>query len=158
MIYDAHQRFVRSGLKAYLRIRNFLEKEADGTSSDYLEVGIPFTPTGVAGAAVGFQDILIDPPAGSEETSARDMSNMPTVRFNMGSRTFFVSQTFVLAQMNEFDLEDPYAVFRDRDGYKTVGIFYNSRLYSIEGISPREAAGEIVSWKLVCNAPETQNV
>ena len=158
MLFDAHQRFVKSGLCAYLRIRLFLDNENDGTSSDYLEVGQTFEPQGVAAADTGYSDILISPPASTFMVSSKNISDLPGLRLNFSSRIFEISHTFVNDQMNTHDISDPREVFRERDGHPALGIYYLSRLYSIEAIIPRESCGEIIKWRLMCNDVEVPSV
>lgn len=151
MLLDAQMRYVRSGLPVYLRIRNFLEQETDGTSSDYLDFGDSIAPSGTD---VGYKDILIDPPPNVQDVSLHNIGVLAG-RLNFGSRIFTISHTFVLNQMSQFPgITDPYEVWRDRDGYHTIGLFYNNRIFSIEDIRHREVAGETVAWRLICNALE----
>lgn len=150
MLLDAHQRFTRSGLPAYLRIRNFTEDEP-GTSSDYLEFGDSIAPTG---SDIGYKDILIVPPPQVQDVSLHNIG-LNAARLNFGSKIFTISHTFVKQQLQEFPgITDDYEVWRDRDGYKVIGLFYNDRIFSIEDIRTREAGGERVAWRLICNALE----
>jgi hypothetical protein len=151
MLFDAQQRFVRSGQQVYLRVKNFSETQS-GTDQplDYLEVGVPFAATGTD---LGYKDLLIKPPPGVQDISLHDIGVFGG-RLNFGSRVFWVSHTFVLAQMSEFSITDPREVFRNRDGKPAVGLFYDSRLFSIEDIQQRVAGGEIIRWKVLGNALE----
>jgi hypothetical protein len=153
MLYDAQQRFVRSGLTAYLRVRNWVEDDPD-VDETFLEVGVPITPSGAPGQEVGWIDIKIDPPANVQEMGLRNIG-LSAGRFDFGATIFYISHTFVLAQLQALpDVTDSYEVWRDRDGHKVIGIFYNGRLYSIEDITHREIGGETISWKLSCNEAE----
>lgn len=72
-------------------------------------------------------------------------------RLQFGARTFLVSHTFVLQQMQDRDLQDPYLVWRDP---LVMGLYYNQRLFSIESITHEDVGSEVTLWKLVCNAME----
>jgi hypothetical protein len=149
MLFDASQQFTRAGLPVYLRVRNFQD------TGTYLEVGVPFSPSGAAAFETGTTDILIMPPPSVVDVSLHNIGLMAG-RLNFGSRIFIVSNTFVQAQMNDLGITDPYAVWRDRDGkYKAVGIIYQSRQFSIESITQKVVAGQTINWKLICNALET---
>lgn len=151
MLFDASQRFTRAGLPVYLRVKNFKDE------GDYLEVGVPYAPSGTASFESGTSDILISPPPGVQDVSMHNIGILAG-RLNFGSRIFRVSNSFVEAQMKEYELSDPYSVWRDRDGeYKTVGIVYMSRLFSIESILPKAVSGVVINWELICNALETQS-
>lgn len=148
-IFDNFQRFVRSGLKVWLRVKNFPE------TGDYLEVGVPFAATGTT--AVGFTDYLISPPPNVQDVSMHNIGLLAG-RLNFGSRIFTVSHSFVKAQMALMgpSVTDPYAVWRERDGNGSViGLIYNGRLFDIVDPRHREIAGKTISWKLICNALET---
>lgn len=152
MLFDAQQRFTRSGLKVYLRVRDWLEQEDDGTASDYLEVGVPFSPTGAAAVESGYVDILIDPPPNVVPISMHNIGIMGgQIRF--GSKMFWVSHTFVRSQMQALNIQDgdEENVFYDRDGKKAIGIYYDGSLYEIVNPTPHVAGGEIISWKVIGN-------
>lgn len=159
-LYDGHQNFVRSGLPVYLRVNDFESEVVDPGDEDkipdYLEVGVPYAPTGTDAAETGYIDIPIEPPPSVQDVTLSDIGYFGG-RLNFGSRIFFVSHTFVKRQVRELRITDPYDVWRDRDGKKAVGIFYNERIFDIVSITHREAGGETVSWKLICNALEGIN-
>jgi hypothetical protein len=148
-LVDAQQRYVRAGLPVYLRVKNWAEE------GDYLEVGVPYAPTGNTAetAAAGYTDILIDPPPQVQDVSLHNIGLLAG-RLNFGSRIFLISNSWVLSQMAEFQLTDPYSVFRARDGNQAVGLLYNQRLFSIESLTHKEVAGLTILWKLTCNALE----
>lgn len=152
-MFDNTQRFVRSGLKVYLRVKNFPE------TGDNLEVGVPFTVTG--SLAAGYTDYLIKPPPNVQDVSMHNIGIMAG-RLNFGSRIFTISHTFVKEQLDlinediEEEITDPLAVFRDRNGLgNCLGILYDQRLFSIESITHRDVSGQTISWKLICNSLET---
>jgi len=147
-LFDSTQQFVRAGLPVYLRVRNFED------TGDYLEVGVPFSPTGTDAFYTGYTDIPIQPPPGVQDVSLHNIGLLAG-RLNFGSRIFQVSNTFVEQQRAQYQIADPYDVFRNRDGkYKTVGIIYNQRMFSIESLTHKEVAGKTINWKLICNALE----
>lgn len=149
-LFDANQRYVRAGLPVYLRVKNFQD------TGDFIEVGVPFAPTGAAAAQSGYTDILIAPPPAVQDISLHNIGlNSAALRF--GARNFIISATFVNAQMAQYSITDPYAVFRNRDGYAAVGLLYNDRLFQIESITHREVAGVTINYKLLCNALELQS-
>lgn len=155
-LQDSHQRFVRGGLQAFLRVKNFNEDNPPDGLTDFIEVGFAFAPTG--GQDVGTTDILIDPPPEIQDISLHNIGILGG-RLNLGSKTFIVSHTFVRNQLIALGM-DPlapgagYAVWRDRDGKKAVGIVYDTRIYSIESVVHKEIGGETINWKLTCNFHE----
>ena len=152
-LFDGSQRFTRAALPVYLRVRNFQD---EGT---YLEVGVPFSPTGAQAFYTGYSDVLISPPPSVQDVSLHNIGLLAG-RLNFGSRVFIVSHSFVKAQQREYNIEDPYDVWRNRtdavDGtqYKVIGIVYNNRLFDIVSPTHKEVAGQMINWKLVCNALE----
>lgn len=149
-LFDAQQRYTRAGLPVWLRVKNFQD------TGDFIEVGVPFTPTGAAAAETGYTDIPIVPPPAVQDVSLHNIGlNSAALRF--GARVFIVSASFVNDQMAQYNITDPYAVFRDRDGYAAVGLFYNDRMFSIESITHKEVAGVTINYKLLCNALELQS-
>lgn len=147
-LFDANQRYTRSGLPVWVRVKNFQDE------GDYIEVGVPYSPTGTAEFQSGYTDIPIVPPPGVQDVSLHNIGLMAG-RLNFGSRIFIISDTFVQAQMQQYSgITDPYDVFRGRDGFATLGLFYNNRLFSIESITHKEVGGCTVNWKLICNALE----
>jgi len=146
-LLDAHQRFFRAGLPAYLRTKN-----VDDSQQEYVKLGFQWTPTG--NQATGFTDIRILPPPQVDEVSLHNIG-LNQARLQFGARTFRISHTFVKARMIELNYTDPYKVFRDR---AVVGLFYNGRLFSIESITHEEVAGETVLWNIVANATEQEVV
>lgn len=152
-VMDTQQNFVRAGLPVYLRVSNFTEEEQGAAA----EVGVPFAPTGTLDT--GFTDILVSPAPWVKDVSLHNIGLFGG-RLNFGSTIFTVSNTFVAAQMQldgfiENNVTDPYQVWRNRDGYSVIGIFYSGRLYSLDSITHMEVAGQTISWKIVANAQET---
>lgn len=149
---DSQQQFVRAGLPVFLRVSNYTEDEA----GDTIQVGVYFAPTGTADT--GFNDILIQPQPWVQDVSLQNIG-LNAARLQFGARIFKISNTFVkqqlqLSNMIAANITDPYAVFRGRDGKRCLGLYYNSRLFSIESITHQEVAGVTTLWKLVCNAHE----
>lgn len=148
-LFDQHQRYVRSGLKVYLRVKNFPEQ------GDYLDVGVPFAATGTQ--AIGYTDIRIQPPPNVQDISLHNIGILAG-RLNFGSRIFTVSNTFVKDQLEELnagsstEITDPKAVFRERDGNQAIGLVYENRMFAIEDIVSRQVSGVTISWRLICNA------
>ena len=156
MLFDAQQRFVRSGLSVSLRIKNYVEDDPqDGTSTEYLEVGVPFSPTGGPSVETGYVDIPIDPPPNVINLTLRDIGEFGG-RFGFGSCKFIVSHTFVLSMMDTYGITDPNTVWRNFNGQKVIGLVYDGRIQSIEQITPKALSGEYICWHLTCNALEQQ--
>lgn len=148
MLYDSSQRFTRAALPVFLRIRNFADE------GDYLEVGVPFSPTGTEEFESGYTDIRITPPPSVSDVSMHNIGLMAG-RLNLGSKIFRVSNTFVTNQMADLGISDPYAVWRNRDGeFKAVCLVYMGQLFSIESIQPKAVSGLTINWELVGNALE----
>ena len=150
-LFDSHQRYTRNGLQAFLRVKNFVEDDTSEGPTDFIEVGFAYAPTGTT--AVGTTDIPIMPPPSVQDISLRDIGLL-NGRLNFGSKIFIVSHTFVRQQLLALGITDGYAVWRDRDGKKAVGIVYDSRIYSIESIKHKEIGGETINWYLTCNFHE----
>lgn len=148
-LFDSHQRFVRAGSPVYLRVKNFQEQ------GDYLEVGVPFVPTGAALAQTGYTDILIDPPPDVEHVTYHNVGLL-AARLNFGSRVFLISNTWVEAQKQALGIEDAYAVFRARDGFQAIGLFDGKKIFSIEAITHTTVSATSLVWKIVANALEIE--
>lgn len=151
-VLDTQQQFVQAGLPVYLRVNNF----TDAQEGDALEVGVPYTASGTFDC--GFIDILISPPPSVRDVSLHNIGIFGG-RLNFGSRIFLISNTFVRCQLEtnsfkEANVTDPYAVWRNRDGKRAIGLFYDNRIFAIESITHREIAAQTVSWTLVGNAEE----
>jgi hypothetical protein len=148
-LFDCNQRYTRGGLPVWLRVKNFQD------TGDYLEVGVPYTPTGTQAFYTGYTDIPIMPPPGVMDVSLHNIGIMGgALRF--GARIFIISNSWVTAQMNQYNITDPYQVFRDRDGYKAIGFRYDNRLFAIESLTHKEIAGQTINWKAICNALELE--
>lgn len=156
LVFDAALRYTRSDLTCYLRLQNF------PSSGDYIEVGMQYTPSGTSQAAAsqsGFTDIVIDPPPSTEIMSVHNIG-LYGQRFNFGSREFLISNTFVEEMQQQYDITDPYDVFRNWDGTPQVpttpviGVIYENKIFTIEEVIPHAVGGHNVSWKLLCNFPE----
>ena len=157
LLFDACANFSRAGRKAFLRVKNFDEENPnDGTSTDYMEVGVPFAPTGTAAVDVGTTDIPILPQPAVVEMSQHNIG-MSGGKYMMGAKIFTISHTFVKQQLIQIQKTDDTTIWRDRDGRKAVGIFYDGTLYSIEAINHKEMGGETINWKISCNCPETES-
>jgi hypothetical protein len=145
---DTFLRYFQPGMPCYLRMQ-----QVDAAGTPYGQIG--FMPA-VTGAMSGFQDILVDPPAEVTEVSLHNIGIMGA-RLQFGARRFLISNLFVINQMEEQELKDPYQVWR---GPLVMGLFYNQRLFSIESITHEDIGSETTLWNLVCNsheasAPET---
>jgi hypothetical protein len=158
MNYDGQLNYVRGGLDCYLRVNNF------APSGDFIEVGVPYAPSGDAAIATGFVDILILPPPGTVAASFHDIG-MSGGKLMFGARKFFVSATFVNMILDTYpNIKGAYNVFRNWDspdgtGQTTgtayvQGIVYNNQLYSIEDIGRREIAGQTINFIITANAHE----
>ena len=157
-LFDNHQRFVRSGLKVYLRVKNFPE------SGDALEVGVPgYAPNDTADAQVGYTDYLIQPPPNVQDISMHNlaMAAQTGLQLMFGSKVFTISRSWVDSQIqlmlekSGIEVTDPYAVFRDRDGKgNALGLVYNGRLLNIGPITHRDVSGRTVSYKVIGAAYE----
>lgn len=142
-LLDSHQSFVRqSNGPVALRIRN-----VDTTGQAFQELGFQLAPSGQS----GFSDIPINPPPQVTEATSRDIG-LAGGKLMFGARKFVISHSFVLAQMKELLLTDPYQVFRRT---AVIGIFYDGRLFSIEQLLHEDAGGEIINWIVAGNAQET---
>lgn len=158
MLYDAQQRFVRAGLPVFLRVKNYPEN----VQGDYLEVGVPWVPTGTAAADTSFIDIPIDPPPNVAEATKKNVSPLVWTRLNVGARIFKISNTFVQAQLallakSNPPVTNPNAVFRGRDGRPCIGIFYDNKLYAIESLAHDQVSATAIEWRLYCNAVDVQD-
>ena len=151
MLFDGQQRFVRSGLEVFIRCQNF---QSEG---DFQEVGVPWSPTGTASAngAVGFTDILIDPPPDVKTVSTHDIG-LSGGRLMFGAKKFLISHTFVYNMRLQYPaIKDDYDVFRNWDGdTPVIGIVNDNRLFSIEEIVPDSIAGRRISWTITANFNE----
>lgn len=139
---DTFLRYYQPGLACYLRMQT-----VDAAGVSYGQIG--FMPA-VTGALSGFQDIPVDPPPDVQEVSLHNIGIMGG-RLQFGARRFLISNLFVLNQMAVRNLSDPYQVFRDP---LVVGLYYNSRLFSIESITHEDVGGETTLWSLVANSSE----
>lgn len=159
MILDGHQRFTRSSIKTYLIVKNFIETQGlqdDGTFGDFIELGVPFAPSGAAAISTGTSSILIDQPPSVMPVSTRDIGIFGE-KLNFGSKYFYISHTFIKAQMQELGLADgrEIDVFRNRGGPpngKCVGIYYDGTLYDPVKLMPRVVGGEFINWQILGNA------
>jgi hypothetical protein len=149
-LVDAQQRFVRAGSSVYLRVKDFEEE------GDYLEVGVPFVPTGTQAFYSGYTDILIDPPPGVRDLTFRDIGLL-AAKLMFGSRVFKISDTWVRNQMSEFGITDGYDVFRKRDGFQAIGFFYGNKIYSIGEITHTTVSATAILWTVVGYSLEVQS-
>jgi hypothetical protein len=144
-LYDAHLRFFRPGLPCALRVQNYVTPE-DG----FAELGFEFTPSGaLQPEQTGFTDIPVNPPVevwgGNTGGGRGSDKGMNQVRYQVLSRMFYISHTFVIAMMNRFGYSDAYQVWRDPS---VIGLYYDSRLHSIDNISHEEVAGITLAWEI----------
>lgn len=151
-IFDANQRFLQPGLATYLRVRNF----ADPQTQPWAQYGFSISPSG--SAQTGTTDILIDPPPSHRMVSMHNIA-MSAGKLRFGAREIIVSHTFVLQQMDAWNLQDPTLVFR---GPNIVGFVLAlsatapqiNTLASIEQYSADVVAGDILAWVCLCNCNE----
>lgn len=139
---DTFLSYFQPGLPAYLR-----RQTIENTANDYSALG--FQPT-VSGGLSGFYDTLIDPPADVREVSMHNIGVLGG-RLNFGAKVFVISDTFVTTQMDLLEFTDPYQVWRDP---LVMGVYYNSRLFSIESITQEAVGGKATLWKIICNSNE----
>ncbi len=139
---DTFFRYFQPGLSCFLRMQT-----VDAAGVPYGQIG--FMPA-VTGALSGFQDIPVDPPPDVQEVSLHNIGIMGG-KLQFGARRFLISNLFVLNQMEIRNLTDPYQVFRDP---LVIGLYYNSRLFSIESITHEDVGGETTLWSLVANSSE----
>lgn len=139
---DTFLRYFQPGLPCFLRLQSVPSED-----TEYGRLG--FMPT-VTGDISGIQDIPVDPPPDVQEVSLHNIGIMGG-RLQFGARRFLISNLFVINQMAQRNLDDPYQVFRDPS---VMGLFYNRRLFSIESITHEEVGGETTLWSLVCNSSE----
>lgn len=158
-LMDQHQRFVRSGLLVYLRVKNFQESTPE-TPVVTLEVGVPVPDTAGDG---GYTDITIQPPPNVTDISMHNlgMAAQAGVRLNFGSKIFTISDSFVQSQMamieQEFGvtIEDPIDIFRTRGGTgNALGLVYQGRMHEILYPRSRQVSGQTISWQITGNAIE----
>lgn len=142
MISDGWLRFFQPGLSCWLRLQVF-----DPSSTDFAQLG--FIPT-VTGAVSGVMDIPVQPPADVKEISLHNIG-MSGGKLRFGAREFVVSHTFVAQQMQACGYTDPMQVFNDP---AVLGLYYDSRIFSIESITHEDFGGDYVLWHLLCNASE----
>jgi hypothetical protein len=158
MVLDGQLNYVRGGLDCYLRVNNF------SPSGDFIEVGVPYTPSGDLALETGFVDILILPPPATKPMSYHNIG-LSGGKLMFGARIFWISHTFVQKILDTYPkIKGGYNVFRswdspDGNGQEdgtayVMGLIYNNQLYSIEDIGRTEIAGQTISWKLTCNAQE----
>lgn len=158
MVLDGQQQFLRGGFDCYLRVNNF------SPSGDFIEVGVPYTPSGDLALETGFVDIIILPPPATKPMSNHDIG-VSGGKLMFGARIFWVSNTFVQQLLDTYPkIKGGYNVFRNWDSPDgtpqtdgsayVMGLIYNNQLYSIEDIGRVNVAGVTVNWKLTCNAQE----
>jgi hypothetical protein len=104
----------------------------------------------------GFTDILIKPPVevwtGSPKGTKGGDIGLNQARLMFYGRTFYISHTFVQAQMNANGYTDPYQVWRDPS---VIGLFYDNRLHKIDSIDYEQIAGVTIAWVLEVSYQET---
>ena len=158
MILDSHLNYVRSGLECFLRVNNF------AASGDWIEVGVPYAPTGDGQLTTGFVDILILPPPAAIPVSFHDIG-LSNGKLMFGAKKFTISATFVNQMLDTYpNIKGSHNVFRNWDSPDgtsleegtayVMGIIYNNQLYSVEDISRRDIAGVTITYIITCNAHE----
>lgn len=158
MLYDGQLNYVRGGLDCYLRVNNF------SASGDFIEVGVPYSPTGQASITTGYVDILILPPPATQALGMHDIG-LSGGKLMFGARRFFISNTFVQSMLDTYpNIKGSFNVFRNWDSPDGTGqtegtayvqgLIYNNQIYSIEDIGRREIAGKTINWVLQCNTHE----
>jgi len=142
MLLDGHYRFVRSGLRVYLRVQNF------NNSGGFQELGVPLP----AATDSGYTDIMVDPPPAVTDVSMHNIG-MSGGKLLMGARSFKVNHSFVLAMRDKYKgIPDDISVFFNWDGTaKVVGFVYENRMHEIVTYKHTDVAGETISWTLTCN-------
>ena len=158
-LMDQNMRFMRGGLQAWLRVKNFEDNPA------FADMGFQYVPpaTGVQ-VPVGTTDILIDPPPSVRLVSMHTvaMAQQAGSSLRAGARNVTVSHTWVLAQMaaqwflamcsaNNLNANDPTLVFR---GPIVLGIVSDNLLLELVDITHEDAFGQPMTWFIVCNAHE----
>lgn len=141
-LIGAQQRYMRSGLPTYLRLKNF----PDTQGQQWSQLGFAVTP--VSGGH-GTVDILIDPPPATSMISVHNIG-MSNGKLRFGARLFTISQEFVLKQMAARGITDPRLVWID----SVVGLITENLLFSIEDIKHRDLSSVPVLWMLTANANE----
>lgn len=141
-LVDAQQRFIRSGLPVYLRLREFTVVG----NEEALQLGFR---TQVPGSG-GISDVLIAPPPSTSAVSVHNIGQS-NGKLRFGARIFGISATFTEKQVTARSLANQELVWRAKD---VVGLVTEGLLFSIEDIKHRDVAGRIVMWFLTCNANE----
>ena len=144
-ILDGHQNWAKEGFPVYLRVQN-----TDASTDEFTELGIQVNSSSVSGG--GTQDLLIQPQPTVSNVSLHNIG-LPDTTLLMGAKNFEISHTWVLKWMKANNYENIESTFRDPS--KVLGIVYNKELYSIVDIRPDMLGGDIVSWTIGANAPQT---
>ena len=160
-LLDQGQRYLRAGLPAYLRVKNYLDDPS------YSALGLTFTPPSPSGMLLptGTTDIAIDPPPsiGVKSMTSIAFAQQAGVELRAGARNCIVSHSWVRAQMvapwflqavqwyPQYDVNDPESVWRVG---VVVGIVTDKLLLEIMDISHEDAYGEPMEWHLICNASQ----
>jgi hypothetical protein len=160
-LVDQNQRFFRSGLQTWLRIKNFPDNPA------FADMGFQYVPAATGDQVpTGTTDILIDPPPSvlpiSMHTIAMAVAAGSELR--AGARNVTLSHTWVVDQMNAawfqnmvanntppLNALDPTLVFR---GPLIVGIVTDNLLLEIVDYTHKDAFALPMTWFLQCNASE----
>jgi hypothetical protein len=158
-LMDQNMRFMRGGLTAWLRIKNFQDSEA------FADMGFQYVPS-ITGAAVptGTSDILIDPPPSVRLISMHTIAMAQAAGASLlaGARIVTISHTWVEAQMlqdwfttmcseNSLDPTIPEYVFR---GPSVLGIVTDRLLLQQVDVTHEEIYGVPHTWFVKCNASE----
>lgn len=158
MLLDGQRQYLRGGLDCFIRVNNF------APSGDFIEVGVPYAPSGDAYLNQGFVDILILPPPATKSVPFHDIG-ISGGKLMFGARIFWISHTFVQKMLDTYpNIKGGYNVFRNWDSPDgtsqtdgtayVMGLIYNNQLYSIDDIGRTEVGGVTIDWKLTCNTQE----
>lgn len=143
---DVASKFYEAGLPVYLRVK--LDTQVQDTA--YVQFGFQVAASGNTVT----QDLLLDPPPQVEEVSLHDIG-LNTAQLQFGSRHFYISHTWVKARQEEMSYQDAagqpdfYRVFQDKS---VVGLYYNSRLFTLNSITHEDLAGAPWLWHIVASS------
>lgn len=140
-LIDSAQRFASATQPVYLRLRNFTPPSTAAAA-----LGFP----AVSSASGGITDCPVIPPPSVRMISTHNIG-MSNGKLRFGAKEFLVSATFVTGQLSAMNLTDPALVWRSP---LVVGLVTDGLLYSIELVTHQEIGGNIITWRLSCNANE----
>jgi hypothetical protein len=143
---DNWLRFVKPGLRAYLRIMNHVVDESG--AEEWAAYGFQH-PVDVTDPS-GVTDLEINPPPDVRAMSLHNIG-LNAAKLYFGAHEFTISHTWVLRRMVDMGTDDPYQVFRNQ---QVVGLVYNNRVFSIESVQADSVNNEIIQWSVVGNMLE----